>query len=77
MFNIAPSGQAEIHTNLVCLCCGHIQPVQRDQLPSCCEHCQESFAGWGYLLDDTSDAEELSQEVLDSRSISHTDVAHI
>jgi ribosomal protein L37AE/L43A len=75
--NIAPSAQTEIHTNLVCLCCRHIQPVRRDQLPSRCEHCRESFAGWGYLLDDTGDAEELSQEVLDSRSISHASAARI
>jgi hypothetical protein len=59
------------HTNLVCLSCGHIQPVQRDQLPSRCEHCRESFTGCGYLLDDASDADELSQEVLDSKSISN------
>lgn len=69
--NTAVAEQAGSHTNLVCLCCSHIQPVRRDQLPSRCEHCRQSFAGCGYLLDDVSDAEELSQEVLDSKSISH------
>lgn len=60
------------HTNLVCMCCGHIQPVQRDQLPSRCENCRESFTVHGYHLDaDTGDAEELSQEVLSTRAISH------
>jgi hypothetical protein len=48
------------------MCCGHIQPVQRDQLPSRCEHCREAFAAHGYFLDDfTTDAEEVSQDVLD------------
>ena len=60
------------HTNLVCMCCGHIQPVQREELPARCEHCRESFTVHGYLLDDdTGDAEELSQEVLNARTISH------
>ena|GEM_PF-4431072 len=68
--------QAHSHTNLVCLCCGHIQPVQRDHLPSHCEHCRESFAGRGYLLDDTSNPTALAQEVLDSHSISHANGAH-
>lgn len=55
------------HTNLVCMCCGHIQPVQRDQLPSRCEHCRESFAAHGYFLDDdTTDAGEVSQHILDT-----------
>jgi hypothetical protein len=64
--------QATVHTNLVCMCCGHIQPVQRDQLPSRCEHCRESFFVHGYLLDEeTTDAEELSQEVLNAKAISH------
>lgn len=58
------------HTNLVCMSCGHIQPVQRDQLPSRCEHCRSRFTVNGYLLDDTTDAEELSQEVLDTKAIS-------
>lgn len=69
--------QADSHTNLVCMCCGHIQPVRRDQLPSRCEHCRESFTGCGYLLDDASDAEALSQEVLDSKAISHANGVHI
>ena len=56
-----------IHTNLVCMCCGHIQPVQRDQLPSRCEHCRESFTAHGYFLDDfTTDAEEVSHDILDT-----------
>lgn len=56
----------ELHTNLVCVCCGHIQPVERDQLPSRCENCRESFTAHGYFLEDYgTDAEELSQEVLD------------
>jgi len=56
------------HTNLVCMCCGHIQPVQRDQLPSRCENCRESFTAHGYFLDlETTDAEEASQSVLDRR----------
>ena len=63
--------QADSHTNLVCMSCGHIQPVRRDQLPSRCEHCRASFTGCGYLLDDASDAEALSEEVLDSKAISH------
>jgi hypothetical protein len=64
--------QIAVHTNLVCMCCGHIQRVQRDQLPSRCEHCRESFLVHGYLLDDeTNDAEELSQEVLNAKAISH------
>ena len=55
------------HTNLVCMCCGHIQPVQRDQLPARCEHCHESFNAHGYFLqDDTTEAETASQGVLDS-----------
>ena len=65
----AADEQIEIHTNLVCMCCGHIQPVQRDQLPSRCENCRESFTAHGYFLEDyASDAEELSQEVLDRRT---------
>ena len=61
--------QIEIHANLVCMCCGHIQPVRRDQLPSRCENCRESFTAHGYFLEDyASDAEELSQEVLDRRT---------
>ncbi len=63
--------QTDSHTNLVCMSCGHIQPVRRDQLPSRWEHCRESFTGCGYLLDDASDAEALSQEVLDSNAIAH------
>lgn len=59
-------------TNLVCMSCGHIQPVRRDQLPSRCESCRNRFTGSGYLLDDTTDAEELSQEVLDNKAISQT-----
>jgi hypothetical protein len=56
-----------IHTNLVCMCCGHIQPAQRDRLPSRCEHCLESFAAHGYFLDeDTTGAEEVSQDILDT-----------
>jgi hypothetical protein len=56
------------HTNLLCMRCGHIQHVQRDQMPSRCENCRESFAAHGYLLhDDTTDAEEVSQDVLDTR----------
>jgi Fe2+ or Zn2+ uptake regulation protein len=58
------------HTNLVCMSCGHIQPVQRDQLPSRCENCRGRFTVHGYLLDDTTDAAELSQEVLDNKAIS-------
>jgi hypothetical protein len=55
------------HTNLVCMCCGHIQPVHRHQLPSRCEHCRESFLAHGYFLDDdTADAEEVSQHLLDT-----------
>ena len=55
------------HTNLVCMCCGHIQPVPRDQLPARCEHCRESFNAHGYFLqDDTTEAETASQGVLDS-----------
>jgi hypothetical protein len=55
------------HTNLVCMCCGHIHPVQRDQLPSRCEHCRESFLAHGYFLDDfTTDAGEVSQDILDT-----------
>jgi hypothetical protein len=55
------------HTNLVCMCCGHIQPVQRDQLPSRCEHCRESFLAHGYFLDAfTTDAGEVSQDILDT-----------
>lgn len=69
--------QADSHTNLVCMCCGHIQPVRRDQLPSRCEHCRASFTGCGYLLDDANDAEALSQEVLDSKAISHTNGVRI
>lgn len=62
----AADEQIAIHTNLVCMCCGHIQPVQRDQLPARCENCRESFTAHGYFLDDcASEAEELSQEVLD------------
>jgi Fe2+ or Zn2+ uptake regulation protein len=65
----AEHGQVEFHTNLVCMCCGHIQPVQRDQLPSRCENCRESFTAHGYFLEDYgTDAEELSQEVLDRRA---------
>jgi Fe2+ or Zn2+ uptake regulation protein len=61
--------QVEFHTNLVCMCCGHIQPLQRDQLPSRCENCRESFTAHGYFLEDYgTDAEELSQEVLDRRA---------
>jgi len=57
------------HTNLVCMCCGHVQPVQRDQLPSRCEHCRESFAAHGYFLDDfTTDAEDISQDILVTRA---------
>lgn len=57
------------HTNVVCMCCGHIQPVQRDQIPSRCEHCRESFTAHGYFLyDDDTDAEEASQDVLDARA---------
>ncbi len=57
------------HTNLVCMRCGHIQPIQRDQMPSRCEYCRESFTAHGYFLhDDTTDAEELSQDVLDART---------
>ncbi len=56
------------HTNLVCMRCGHIQPVQREQMPSRCENCRESFIAHGYFLEDCSaDAQELSQEVLDTR----------
>jgi hypothetical protein len=40
------------HTNLVCMCCGHIQPVQRDQLSSHCENCREAFTVHGYHLND-------------------------
>lgn len=69
--------QADSHTNLVCMCCGHIQPVRRDELPSRCEHCRASFTGCGYLLDDASDAEPLSEEVLDSKAISHANGVHI
>jgi DNA-directed RNA polymerase subunit RPC12/RpoP len=58
------------HTKLVCMSCGHIQPVRRDQLPSRCENCRSRFTVHGYLLDDTTDAEELSQEVLDNKAIS-------
>jgi hypothetical protein len=59
------------HTHLVCMRCGHMQPVPRDQLPSRCENCRESFAAHGYFLhDDTTDAEEVSQDVLDTRAIS-------
>ena len=68
----ATDKQIGIHTNLVCICCGHIQPVQpvqRDQLPSRCENCRESFTAHGYFLEDYgTDAEELSQEVLDRRA---------
>ncbi len=61
------------HTNLVCMCCGHIQPVQPDQLPSRCENCREAFSPHGYFLDpDTTDAEEVSQNVLDRRVSSRT-----
>jgi hypothetical protein len=57
------------HTNVVCMCCGHIQPVQRDQIPSRCENCRESFTAHGYFLhDDDADAEEASQDVLDARA---------
>lgn len=57
------------YTNLVCMCCGHIQPVQSHQLPSRCEYCRESFNSRGYLLiADTPAAEDLSQPVLDSRT---------
>ena len=73
--SIAAIRHNESHTNLICMCCGHIQPVSRDQLPSRCECCREPFAGHGYLLDNTSDAERLSQEVLDSHSISHANGA--
>jgi hypothetical protein len=48
---------------------GHIQPVQRDQLPSRCENCSNRFTVSGYLLDDTTATEELSQEVLDNKAI--------
>ena len=66
------------HANLVCMNCGHIQPVQRDQLPSRCEDCRESFTAHGYFIhDDTADAEEVSQDVLDistdARSVGHRD----
>ncbi|HTD09995.1 MAG TPA: hypothetical protein VK680_14000 [Solirubrobacteraceae bacterium] len=64
--------RSTVHTNLVCMCCGHIQPVRRDRLPSRCEHCRESFLVHGYLLDEeTTDAEDLSQEVLNAKAISH------
>ncbi|HEX4836958.1 MAG TPA: hypothetical protein VFV03_00315 [Solirubrobacteraceae bacterium] len=57
------------HINLICMCCGHIQPVSREQIPSRCEHCREAFNTHGYLLDeDTAAAEEHSQEVLDTRA---------
>jgi hypothetical protein len=70
---IAPAIEsARIHTNLICMCCGHIQAVQRDRLPPRCGRCRESFTAHGYLLDNTTGAEQLSQEVLDSHSISHT-----
>jgi len=75
--SIAAIRHGASHTNLICMCCGHIQPVSRDQLPSRCECCREPFAGHGYLLDDTSDAERLSQEVLGSHSISHANGALI
>jgi hypothetical protein len=65
--HIAVDEQIGFHSNLVCMCCGHIQPVQRDQMPSRCENCRESFAAHGYFLhDDTTDAEEASQDVLDT-----------
>ncbi len=73
--NYAPApvdDSAVSHTNLVCMSCGHIQPVQRDQLPSRCEHCSNRFTVSGYLLDDTTEAEELSQEVLDNKAIART-----
>jgi len=58
-----------VHTNLVCMSCGHVQLVQRDQMPSRCENCRESFIAHGYFLQgDISDAEELSQDVLDARA---------
>ncbi len=57
------------HTNLVCMYCGHIQPVQSDQIPSHYEHCRESFTAHGYfLLDDTTDAEDLSQDASDTNA---------
>jgi len=57
------------HTNLVCMSCGHVQPIQRDQMPSRCENCRESFSAHGYFLQDNlTDAEELSQDVLDTRA---------
>ena len=62
--------QLGAYTNLVCMSCGHIQPVRRDELPSCCENCHRRFTVHGYLLDDTTDAEDLSQEVLDNKAIS-------
>jgi hypothetical protein len=66
--NYRKAKRMSAHTNLVCMCCGHIQPVQRDQLPSRCEHCREAFAAHGYFLDaDTTDAEEVSQGILDTR----------
>jgi hypothetical protein len=73
--NYAPApvdDSAVSHTNLVCMSCGHIQPVQRDQLPSRCENCSNRFTVSGYLLDDTTAAEDLSQEVLDNKAIART-----
>ena len=65
--NYRKAKRMSAHTNLVCMCCGHIQPVQRDQLPARCEHCRESFNAHGYFLqDDTTEAETASQGVLDS-----------
>lgn len=58
-----------VHTNLVCMRCWYTQPVQRDQLPSRCEYCRESFTAHGYFLhDDSPDAKELSQDVLGGRA---------
>ncbi len=69
----AEARKADEYTNLVCMCCGHIQPVQCDQLPSRCENCRESFNSHGYLLiAETPDAEDLSQSVLDSRASTRT-----
>jgi len=66
----AAIAQAAEDTNLVCLCCGHIQAVQRDRRPSRCAGCREPFSAHGYLLDDGEDASALSEEVLTSKCIS-------
>lgn len=65
----AADEQTGSYTNLICMCCGHIQPVRRERMPARCEHCRESFTAHGYFLEDyDADVERLSQEVLDRRA---------